>query len=182
LFCPNGHGEYQDKVITCADCGAPLVVSLPAALSATAEQQEPVCVGKFSFPHEAEVARTLLEAEGIECFIENGYTVNANWLWSNAVGGVRVMVKPGDEENAKLLLAEPTMADSSETTAEQGNEGHYAPKCPRCNSGDVSFRRSLKRLAALSLLVLGFPITVSRPRYHCNKCNAEWPDDPEDRA
>ena len=168
--------------MTCADCGIPLVASLPAAFTAAAEQQEPVCVGKFSFPHEAEVARTLLEAEGIECFIENGYTVNANWLWSNAVGGVRVMVKPSDEENAKLLLAEPNAAACSEPGPEQGNESGYAPNCPKCASSDVSFRRSLKRLAALSLLVLGFPIAVSRPRYHCNKCHAEWPDDPEDRA
>jgi hypothetical protein len=57
-------------------------------------------------PWEAQLVRHALEIEGIESFIDNDYILHANWLFSNAVGGVRVRVHGGDAERAGRIIRE----------------------------------------------------------------------------
>tara|TARA_R100001143_G_scaffold755_1_gene2242 strand:- start:4968 stop:5165 length:198 start_codon:yes stop_codon:yes gene_type:complete len=45
-------------------------------------------VATFSFPHEAHIARAKLESEGIPALVADEHTINMQWLYSNALGGV----------------------------------------------------------------------------------------------
>ena len=47
-----------------------------------------ITVARFSFPHEAYIAKASLEAAGIDSFIADEHTINMQWLYSNAMGGV----------------------------------------------------------------------------------------------
>ena len=51
-----------------------------------------VTIRRFTHTWEADMARVILEAEGIPAYLVNADTVNVNWLWSNAVGGIRLRV------------------------------------------------------------------------------------------
>jgi hypothetical protein len=53
---------------------------------------------------EALVAKGRLDSVGIKCFLSDENTVRMDWLWSNALGGVRLWVREDDlSESADLL-------------------------------------------------------------------------------
>ncbi len=64
-----------------------------------------IVVARFSFPHEAHIAKASLDSAGIESHIADEHTVNTQWLYSNAMGGVRLMVAESDVEEAIQLLS-----------------------------------------------------------------------------
>lgn len=61
----------------------------------------------FTYPSEAYIAKSHLDAEGIDCFITNENLLTINPLLSNAVGGVKLMVREEDYERAKEILEAP---------------------------------------------------------------------------
>ncbi|MBS0664549.1 MAG: DUF2007 domain-containing protein [Verrucomicrobia bacterium] len=63
-------------------------------------------IASFSQPVEAHLLRTRLEAEGIPAYIRDENLVTLDWLYSNAVGGVKVDVADEDYERAVAILAE----------------------------------------------------------------------------
>ncbi|MGG4603753.1 DUF2007 domain-containing protein [Paenalcaligenes sp. Me131] len=67
-----------------------------------------VTISRYSFPHEAYVARALLESEGIPVFLADEHTITMQWLYSNALGGVRLQVPETFAARAVELLAECT--------------------------------------------------------------------------
>ena len=68
--------------------------------------QRPVVVARFVTPIEATIARGALEREGIESELRDDALVGIAWHLSNAVGGVKLVVRPADAEAARALLAE----------------------------------------------------------------------------
>ena len=65
-----------------------------------------ITVLTFSYPSEAAIIRGRLEAEGIECFVQDELTVQVNPFYSNAVGGVKLQVRESDLEQAVEILKE----------------------------------------------------------------------------
>lgn len=65
-----------------------------------------VTICRYSFPYEAHVARALLESEGIPVFLADEHTINMQWLYSDALGGVRLQVPEAFVERAVTLLQE----------------------------------------------------------------------------
>ena len=55
--------------------------------------------------HEANVVVSVLEADGIEVFLPDAYTLGARPELSAALGGVRVLVHASDVERAREVLA-----------------------------------------------------------------------------
>jgi len=60
----------------------------------------------FSQPFEAHPVKAYLEANGIEVFLNNEYTIQAKPIFSNAVGGVKMYISSDDLEKATALLKE----------------------------------------------------------------------------
>ena len=54
--------------------------------------------------HEAAVLRSVLDAAGIEAMIPNEQTFGVQPLYGNLLGGVRILVPPGDLERAREVL------------------------------------------------------------------------------
>jgi hypothetical protein len=50
------------------------------------------------------VAKGLLDSAGIKCFLSDENTVRMDWMWSNALGGVRLWVREDDLPESTALL------------------------------------------------------------------------------
>lgn len=67
--------------------------------------QDLVCVGRFSTPELAHVARLSLEAEGVLAFLDNEWVSSMNWALTDAVGGVKLLVGSRDASIATEILS-----------------------------------------------------------------------------
>ncbi len=121
----------------------------------------PVTVGSYSFPHEAHLARAKLEAEGIPAFVADEHTINMQWLYSQALGGVKVQVPEQFAEQARELL--------EEDLAQQPVE-HELTTCPECGVAEFEYLVHGKRVAYLLFWILGFPLWRVRRERKCRAC------------
>lgn len=65
-----------------------------------------VMVKRFRDLPEAFVARSILDSARIDCFLADENTIRMNWFWSNLLGGLKLIVRPEDCEDAAKLLEE----------------------------------------------------------------------------
>lgn len=63
-----------------------------------------VVVRSFTHVHEAHLAKSVLEASGIQAFIGNEHLVSMAWTYSNAIGGVTVAVPEDRAAEADQIL------------------------------------------------------------------------------
>lgn len=123
-----------------------------------------VTAGTFSFPHEAEIARSTLEAEGVVAYVADAHTINMQWLYSNAMGGVRVQVHLKDLKAAKEILSTDY---SSFVESEIGIEEQKS--CSKCGDLLEPYTKG-KRPAYLVFLLFGFPLFFYEHGFRCISC------------
>ncbi len=82
-----------------------------------------ITIARYSLAIEAHIARAKLESEGIPAFVADEHTITADWLYSNAMGGVRLQVPDAFVEQARTILATDF---SEDLIAEQGHEATSA--------------------------------------------------------
>ncbi|MCP5419426.1 MAG: DUF2007 domain-containing protein [Gammaproteobacteria bacterium] len=63
-----------------------------------------VTIASFDFLPLAEIARGRLRAEGIDCRLADQHLVQTDWLYSLAVGGIKLQVAAEDAERAHAIL------------------------------------------------------------------------------
>jgi hypothetical protein len=81
-----------------------------------------VVVGAFTSVHEAHLARSVLESAGIEASIADEHLVSMYWLYSNAIGGVKVLVAEAQADEAREVLASSVDDGGAPLTSEPGDE------------------------------------------------------------
>lgn len=64
-----------------------------------------VTVAAFDTSPEAHIAMGRLEAEGIDCYLTDEHLVQTDWLYSIAVGGIKLQVPAPHAERARQILA-----------------------------------------------------------------------------
>ncbi len=79
---------------------------------------ELVMVAAFLYPHEAKLAQSLLESEGIQTFLRDEHIMNVQPLWGLATGGCRLMVPASSLARAQELLS--VQVSDEELAAEAG--------------------------------------------------------------
>ena len=62
-----------------------------------------VTIATYDFITDAEIARGRLQAEGIEAFLADQHLVQTDWLYSIAVGGIKLQVEAA---RAEAILAQ----------------------------------------------------------------------------
>jgi hypothetical protein len=159
----------------------------------TSETRNPgrlVCIRTFRDLPQGELARSRLAAEGLAAQLADEFIVGINWLFSQAVGGVSVLVAATEAREAIAVMAEDRTEDLLE---ELGLGEHDIETCPSCGSLDVAYRSRRVALAAWyallpsPVLLLGsgfFQIVVVglvswillRPRWRCRKCGSTFRD------
>lgn len=72
---------------------------------------QPVVLRRYRDMPEAFVARSLLEDAGIQAFLQDDNVVRMDWFWSNAIGGIKLVVRQKDMEESEKLLTAATPGD-----------------------------------------------------------------------
>ncbi len=121
-------------------------------------------VARYSFPYEAHIARGKLESEGIPAFVADEQTINMQWLYSDALGGVRLQVPSAWAERARDVLDEDRTEDLEQATSPE------SVACEACGSHDTEPFQQGKRWAFLVFLGLDFPLFPFRNTVRCRAC------------
>jgi hypothetical protein len=133
--------------------------------------QQLITIRQFRDLPEALLAKGCLESAGIECFLRDDNLVRLDWFISNFVGGIKLCVRQEDVEKAETIFNDPI----PEGLYVHGVGLYEQPRCPKCNSLDVTFQE-LEPAAYLSMAVR-LPIPFHREAWRCRACSAEWEDD-----
>jgi ribosomal protein L37E len=134
-----------------------------------------VVVRSYTNVHEAHLAKSVLEARGIEAFIANEHLVSMVWTYSNAIGGVKVVVPEERADEATQILQ--SGADPLEGPFALGPRpaDEASDACRRCGASAFASRPRGLWFAILSWLMVGIPVSSARRRRYCGACGA--PDD-----
>ncbi len=125
-----------------------------------------VKLAAYTTAPEAHIVRGRLESEGIAAVVADEHMVGANWFYSQAIGGVRVLVPESELKRAKEILQIPVELDQAESEAAWGT-------CPKCSSAEVIYRKDSK-VTVLTWLLLGIPLLLPRKQLRCQKCLHRW--------
>lgn len=145
---------------------------------------ELIVLARYNDVPDAELARGELEANGIQSVIFDENTISAQWLYAQAMGGMRLMVRMRDASTAAEILGLPPM--SAGELAQEAGETEDA-KCPKCGSSDV--KRGFFTVYGTSCLgLLGIVLCYILPAflisdaillavplgYRCKACGHKW--------
>ncbi|HEX3104288.1 MAG TPA: hypothetical protein VHQ22_07540 [Terriglobales bacterium] len=144
-------------------------------VSETPEQRNLVILERFRDLPEAMLAKGKLASQGVESYLGDDNTVRMDWLWSNLVGGVKLLVSAEDLETATRILAEPI----PEEIDFEGAAEYRQPRCPKCQSLDINFEELYKPIAYGSLFV-NLPIPLQRTGWICQTCRHTWQETVQD--
>jgi tetratricopeptide (TPR) repeat protein len=131
-----------------------------------------VTIATFSQATEAYVLKTKLEVEEVWSLVADEHLITWNWLYSHALGGVKLKVREGDVERALEVLGLESLG--TELEEEELDIEDDASRCPSCSSFDIHYERYAKRPQFASWLLLGFPIPFLKRKWKCNDCGYEW--------
>jgi len=131
-----------------------------------------VTLRTYRDPIDAELGRSQLESAGIPAFIFDRHLASIDWLYSNAIGGVKLKVDESDRDAALAILEEEHIEDLAEIPESQypATDGDV---CPKCRSSMVRASR-VQRIAAALSLATGLPFIAWRHRWICESCNYSW--------
>lgn len=139
----------------------------------TREDDAMVEVGNYPTTLDGAVDRARLNAAGIEAVLFDT-EMATNWVYTNAIGGVRLMVAHGDREAARAVLAADATPGDVEAAAAAAEEyGEAGPLddpetwCPNCHSRDIRVLDEAPR----GLISRWFNPGAART---CRSCGHRW--------
>jgi hypothetical protein len=194
----HGAGGRGEDGGDCAICG-----SAREPRAATLKAVAPRLLATYGSVSQAEMARSVLRAAGIDADIVDSEMVGLNWMYSIAVGGVKLVVAEEDFEAATAVLSEfasATIVDDEPTPPVEPRV--IAPKvelrCPECGSAESIRIRRLLVFSLLALLMYGVGLVGDQqelalagilaaaliaavlPSRRCASCGTRWPDEDAD--
>jgi hypothetical protein len=133
-----------------------------------------VIIGRYDKAEMAHIDRIALEGAGIQAVLDEEHTVSANWFYTIFAGGVKLLVRQNDLEQARQILQDvqnnPAVDENGRPIFEK-DEGFV---CPACGSAKIDFETYSRKWFVLSLLFLKFPLPVKISRAVCCQCGHTW--------
>lgn len=138
-----------------------------------------------TFPHEAHMIAGYLNSEGINTSLKDEMTVQVNTAYSNAVGGVKVLVRSSDYDRSIQLLKNGGYIINPATTENKEKEVFLIKytgnkkKCPFCNSENITIKKKPNALSfilsiCISLIFFALIAPIYKSVYKCFDCDKEW--------
>jgi DNA-directed RNA polymerase subunit M/transcription elongation factor TFIIS len=132
-----------------------------------------VTIRTFQNYFSAHILLTKLRSSGIECYLKDEFTVTVDPFLSNAVGGIKLVVKKEFEKEANEMLR---LFDE---------EYMKSVVCPKCGSHSISLvpKQSTSNMvtAVLSWLFGNYAVSAENV-YQCSNCKYESENLPENFA
>lgn len=138
-----------------------------------------ITVATFSKPEDAPLLRLRLGAGGVDAYVQDENMVQMNWLYSDAIGGVRVQIAGTDLEAAREIVAAPPVGKSEAAEVSELSEEELTV-CPGCSSTGTAPDERPRRFAFLSMIFsmvmfgVAFPFAFLRRRWKCADCGCTW--------
>jgi len=114
---------------------------------------------------DAHIIAGRLENEGIRCWLKDENTVTVTPFFSNAVGGIKLMVATDRFKEAKQLLHQFLLEKKSKLA------------CPYCGSHDIDLLPSdkpLNMLGAIGTWLVGRYAISTENAWSCYSCNKKF--------
>jgi predicted RNA-binding Zn-ribbon protein involved in translation (DUF1610 family) len=112
----------------------------------------------------ASITLTKLQDAGVECYLKDEHTVTIDPILSNAIGGIKLVVKEQDAEEAKKIL-------------QQFDEEYLqSVKCPQCGAAAITLvsKPGVKNFVTAVLTWVFSDYAVAAENiYQCSKCGYE---------
>lgn len=126
-----------------------------------------VRVAAYTTPIEAHLARGRLAAEGVPAFVCHEQHVGAIWMYSQALGGVKLYVHRNDEGRARDIVA-------AHNRGEFALDDEEPRSCPRCQATSISQRRISWKSALLIVHFINLPLSFHWATVKCRTCDHQW--------
>ena len=135
---------------------------------------ELVILETFDNYFRANIQLTRLRSAGIECYLKDEYVVTIDPFLSNAIGGIKLMVRKTEEHKVRRLLRELNASSDNQLL------------CPQCGSHKFNLvpkRTTENLMAAISTWLLSAYAVSAENVYQCTGCGYEsetLPEEPKD--
>jgi hypothetical protein len=153
-----------------------------------------VTVARFAYPGDAAVARTALEAAGIDAVISDDISFRLDWLSSRGWGGTKIRIRADDWDRAEEILSTIPQADLGTEPGVAVENPRTLLECPRCEAPAPARIPKVRifALAALILVSIGFLSSTDISAtlfmtglavailllivddFHCQECGMWW--------
>jgi len=140
------------------------------------ELADVVSIRRFRDLPAALLAQSALDSAELASFLVDDNIIRLDWFYSNLIGGIKLCVNQEDAE-AALDLLEQSIPGEFEV---KGVGKYEQPRCPKCQSLDITFQDLNQPVAWLSVYLLGLPIHLHRNRWVCHSCGKQWRQTEED--
>jgi hypothetical protein len=133
----------------------------------------------FVYPHEAHIAKSYLDSEGIDSEIRDELTAQVNNFYSNAIGGVKLLVKEEDFSKGIEVLKNGGYINESGTSENQIEivfieKGFNKNVCPFCKSENISIKKVPTFWTVLVIFIFNAAFPILKKSYKCYNCEKEW--------
>ncbi|MEJ7821086.1 MAG: hypothetical protein WKF85_02125 [Chitinophagaceae bacterium] len=118
----------------------------------------------------ANIQLTRLRAAGIECYLKDEYTVTIDPLLSNAIGGIKLLVRKNEEHAIRKIVREMNASADNQLL------------CPQCGSHKfilVPKRSTENLLTAITTWLFSAYAVSAENVYQCKACGYESETLPE---
>ena len=125
-----------------------------------------ITIARYQYSSEAQIIKGRLEADGLEVFIADNYTIDTDPLVSNAIGGVKLKVRVEDEVKAKEIL---------NSIKEYSLDDEGIPLvCPNCQSTKINYMTNVTDIKSLMSFIVSIIAGVlplyTKYEHRCENC------------
>ncbi len=140
----------------------------------------------FTYPQEAYLVKGYLASNGIETIIHDELTTQVINFYSNAIGGVKLLVSDSDyKQGIQLLkdggyLTEENCKDEIKVEIVELNKATNKKICPFCDSDNIAINSKPGILTTIVLAIINLAVMIGAifPRFKssfkCFDCGKEW--------
>lgn len=132
----------------------------------------------FMFPQDAYMAKAYLESAGVQTMIQDELTTQVYSLYSNAIGGVKLLVPQSEAVKSMELLKEGGYIVPGEQSEEEKwvwvDKNKDKTRCPFCHSENIAKMREINIAAMILYFILGVLFPLFRPVRKCYDCGKAW--------
>ena len=128
-------------------------------------------IGSYQYSSEAAIVKGRLEAEEIEVFMADNFTIDTDPLVSNAIGGVKLYVNTSQVPEAANILEQISRYSLDD-------KGNFI-ECPECGGDRTELFTTVKNKKSLLAFIFGAALLGTLPfytkyMYRCSNCNHEF--------
>jgi hypothetical protein len=127
---------------------------------------EQVVARRFTNVLDAHLAKSVIEAAGIDVELMDEHVVSMNWMYSNLVGGVTALVAADRLDDAHALLTTSAVLVDAPDSAADGVDD----RCASCGSNEFESFGPQSSLLILTWLIIGVPLGWPMRRRICRQC------------